>query len=84
MSKLIKMHEEKIINDAKSEMDEMKQIKIKVKINTPNKAIIFQKMPNLMADSADTTQDMEPVIVRDFKLELEAACIWLFCCTHSI
>ena len=61
------MHEEKIINDAKSEMDEMKQIKIKVKINTPSKTKIFQKMHNLSVDSVDTTHDMELVRERDIK-----------------
>ena len=67
-SKLIKIHEEKIINDAKSEVDEMKQIKIKVKI-TPIKTKIFQKMHNLSVDPGETTYDMELVIDEDIKLE---------------
>ena len=68
-SNLIKLHEEKIMNEAKSELDEIKRIKVKI---NPIKPHLFQNMYTLSGDPEEATSDMELVIDEDIKLETVA------------
>ena len=57
------------MNEAKSELDEMKRIKVKI---TPINPQLFQKMYTLSGEQEEATSDMELVIEEDIKLETMA------------
>ena len=65
-SKLIRLHEEMIIKETKSDWDEMKKVKVKLIHNNPH---LLQKMHTSREEQEECTSDMELVIDEEVKVE---------------